>query len=248
MEVHCGGSWIVIKDRRLDYAFHVHTARCGHAALDSEESYIEYAIKNDMHMITFTDHAPFPGDPFTGRMKMTKLDEYIHTIKELREKYKKYIKIYSGFEVEYIPEYLSYCCELQKKVDFMILGQHHAKTTDGHYTYEKEIGKNKIYTSIFFAVIEGMKTGLFSVLAHPDRYFHSMNNWTEEDEQFKEQIFLLAKEKHIKLEKNLSVYEKIGYNMNFWNDMPEGIQIIYGLDAHSLDDMKRRLNLCKIPY
>lgn len=39
MEVHCGGSWIVMKDRRLDYAFHVHTARCGHAALDSEESY-----------------------------------------------------------------------------------------------------------------------------------------------------------------------------------------------------------------
>lgn len=36
-----------MKDRRLDYAFHVHTARCGHAALDSEESYIEYAIKND---------------------------------------------------------------------------------------------------------------------------------------------------------------------------------------------------------
>lgn len=47
VEVHCGGSWIIMKDRRLDYAFHVHTARCGHAALDSEESYIEYAIKND---------------------------------------------------------------------------------------------------------------------------------------------------------------------------------------------------------
>ena len=52
-------------------------------------------------------------------------------------------------------------------------------------------------------------------MAHPDRYFHSIDNWTEEDEQFKEQIFLLAKEKHIKSEKNLSVYEKIGYNMNF---------------------------------
>ena len=93
-----------------------------------------------------------------------------------------------------------------------------------------------------------MKTGLFSVLAHPDRYFHSIDNWTEEDEQYKEQIFLLAKERHIKLEKNLSVYEKNGYNMNFWSDMPEGIQIIYGLDAHRLDDMKRRLDLCKIPY
>ena len=82
-------------------------------------------------------------------------------------------------------------------------------------------------------------------MAHPDRYFHSMNNWTEEDEQFKEQIFLLAKEKNIKSEKNLSVYEKNGYNMNFWGNMPEEIQLIYGLDAHSLKDMERRLVLCK---
>lgn len=234
-----------MKDRRIDYAFHVHTARCGHASLDSEESYIEYAIKNDLHMITFTDHVPFPGDSFTGRMKMTELYEYIHTIKELREKYKKYIQIYSGFEVEYIPEYLSYYYELQKKVDFMVLGQHHAKTADGYYTYEKGMKKNKIHDAMLRAVIEGMKTGLFSVLAHPDRYFHSIDNWTKEDEKFKEQIFLLAEERHIKLEKNLSVYEKNGFNMNFWGDIPEEIQMIYGLDAHSLKDMKRRLTLCK---
>ena len=227
-----------MRDKKLDYAFHVHTARCGHASSDTEEDYIKYAIKNGMRMIAFTDHIPFPGDPFTGRMKINELDEYIYVIDQLKEKYKKQIEIYSGFEVEYIPEYLSYYREVRKKVDIMILGQHHAKMENGCYTFERSVDKSKIHDVILRAVVEGMRTGLFSVLAHPDRYFHSAEDWTEKDEQFKDQIFQLAKTECIKLERNLGVYEKTGYNMNFWSNLPSGVQTIYGLDAHSLDGMK----------
>ena len=183
-----------MRDKKLDYAFHVHTARCGHASSDTEEDYIKYAIKNGMRMITFTDHIPFPGDPFTGRMKMSELDGYIYVIDQLKEKYKKQIEVYTGFEVEYIPEYLSYYREVRKKVDIMILGQHHAKMENGCYTFERNVDKNKICR--------------------------------------------LAKTECIKLERNLGVYEKTGYNMNFWSNLPSGVQTIYGLDAHSLDGMK----------
>ena len=158
-----------MRDKRIDYAFHIHTVRCGHASLDTEEDYIKYAIKNGMRMITFTDHIPFPGDPFTGRMKMSELNGYIYVIDQLKEKYKKQIEVYSGFEAEYIPEYLSYYREVRKKVDIMILGQHHAKMENGCYTFERNVDKSKIHDVILRAVVEGMRTGLFSVLAHPDR-------------------------------------------------------------------------------
>lgn len=53
----------------LDYIFYVHTWRCGHASNEPERAYIESAIELKAKSIIFTDHAPFPNDPFTGRMR-----------------------------------------------------------------------------------------------------------------------------------------------------------------------------------
>ena len=65
-------------------AFHVHTWRCGHAGDEREDTYIRAAMYLGAKQITFTDHAPFPGDPFRGRMKMTEFPEYIETLSELK--------------------------------------------------------------------------------------------------------------------------------------------------------------------
>lgn len=53
--------------------FHVHTYRCGHAENIQDECYIKKAISAGASGIWFTDHAPFPGDPFGGRMKYSEL-------------------------------------------------------------------------------------------------------------------------------------------------------------------------------
>jgi histidinol-phosphatase (PHP family) len=53
----------------------VHTYRCGHAENVSDEEYIKKAISLGASGIWFTDHAPFPGDPFGNRMKYSELDE-----------------------------------------------------------------------------------------------------------------------------------------------------------------------------
>ena len=49
-------------------AFHVHTYRCGHAENISDETYVKKAIELGVKSIWFTDHAPFPDNPFGARM------------------------------------------------------------------------------------------------------------------------------------------------------------------------------------
>lgn len=51
-----------------NYIFHVHTRRCKHASDDNNEKYIQRALQLGANKIVYTDHVPFPGDPFTNRM------------------------------------------------------------------------------------------------------------------------------------------------------------------------------------
>jgi len=76
--------------------------------------------------ISFTDHAPFPGNPFGNRMDIEQLDEYLSTLKALRKKYLEQIKIEIGLEAEYIPAFKYYYKTLlkDKKLDYLVLGQH----------------------------------------------------------------------------------------------------------------------------
>ena len=60
--------------------FHVHTFRCGHAENVPDTAYIERAIELGASDIWFSDHAPFPGDPFRNRMKFDDLHEYLDTL------------------------------------------------------------------------------------------------------------------------------------------------------------------------
>ena len=70
--------------------FHVHSYRCRHAEEVSDEEYIRLGIELGATDIWFTDHAPFPGDPFGARMKFSELDEYLVTLSDLRESIRRY--------------------------------------------------------------------------------------------------------------------------------------------------------------
>ena len=63
--------------------FHVHTHRCMHASDENDEAYIVKAIQMGASHIYFTDHAPFPGDPFRNRMGINQLEEYFVHAKEI---------------------------------------------------------------------------------------------------------------------------------------------------------------------
>lgn len=80
--------------------FHIHTYRCGHAEMVSDDVYIEKAISLGADSVWFSDHVPFPGDPFGNRMRYAELEEYLDTLSALKEKYKGQISVHIGLEAE----------------------------------------------------------------------------------------------------------------------------------------------------
>ena len=155
-----------------NYLFHVHTWRCGHASDEQDEAYIRKAVAMGAKYIIFTDHAPFPGNPFTNRMPYEQLDSYLASLKYLKEKYRHKITVKTGLEIEYLPSFRDYYEELRanKEIDMLMLGQHHYEESRGQYFFHDS---EMAYFGLGNAKLKGMNTGLFDVVAHPDRIFLS---------------------------------------------------------------------------
>lgn len=219
--------------------FHVHTWRCKHAADDRDYEYVEKAIDLGAGRIVFTDHCPFPGDPFRSRMDMEQLEEYILTLSQLKKEYASRIEIITGLEAEYLPSYDNYYSELKKTegLDLLILGQHMFEHEDGSLSFGDE-DKSIEYVGLCRAIVDGIKTGYFDVVAHPDRSFRRCKTWTADMEHAGLEIIREAQKNNILLERNFSsMKHKKHYWKQFWSE--EALEIsIYGYDAHSVEEME----------
>ena len=113
--------------------YHTHTARCGHAE-GTDEQYVLAAIGAGYDTLGFSDHVPYPyksGFANVGvRMTMDKLPGYLRSVRALKEKYVGKIRILSGFECEYFPEYMGWMADMkaENKLDYLILGNHYELT------------------------------------------------------------------------------------------------------------------------
>ena len=104
--------------------FHVHTYRCGHAEMSTDESYVKQAIQLGATEIWFTDHVPFPGIVSSTRMRYDQLSEYISSLQYLKNQYQGKIDIHIGMEIEYMPQFDAYYAELREMLEILVLGQH----------------------------------------------------------------------------------------------------------------------------
>ncbi len=222
--------------------FHVHTQRCRHAEDIPDEAYIERALAIGSRGIWFTDHSPFPGNPFRGRMDYDELPEYLGTLKSLKEKYRGLIDVHIGLEIEYFPFYDKdgYYKDLKANpdIELLLLGQHLAETWDG-YTFNWD--KNKLAAEECIALgeaeIQGIQSGYFDIVAHPDRIFRRRKAWTPDMQEMSEKIIFEAEKAGILLEQNASsMRHKHHYWPEFWR-MVKPEMIIQGLDAHFLKDL-----------
>lgn len=223
--------------------FHVHTYRCKHAANVTDEMYVKKAIELGASSITFTDHAPFPENPFGNRMGIEQLPEYIQSLCCLRERYRGIIEIKIGLEIEYLPHFQYYYEKLKNWdcFDVLVLGQHFYECTDGRYSFslnKEELQANEA-EGICKAAIEGMKTGLFQVIAHPDRMFRYCGKWNKSMEQISKELIKTAVQHQIILEQNLSSMKKVNnYRDEFWNLVPRTAKIYLGTDAHEISQLE----------
>ena len=229
----------------MSYIFHVHTSRCRHASDDPDEAYIKKAIELESDSITFTDHAPFPGDPFTGRMKYCQLKEYISSLKQLKERYAGTINIFIGLEIEYLPSFRAYYEDLKANddIDLLMIGQHHYEISSGIYNFKHH---SKEWFYLCEAMLEGVDSNLFDILAHPDRAFATSTYWSTGYNQISAELIKNAVNKNIFIEKNYSSMRKENlYKPDFWKSVPQNAKIIYGCDAHNNDMIKTDVNIAQ---
>ena len=220
--------------------YHTHTARCRHA-VGTEREYIENAISSGMKILGFSDHSPqFFKNGYTSGMRMTpeEAPEYVSCIKKLTEEYSEKIKLYTGFEAEYFPSLFpklkNFCIE--HGVDYMIMGQHFLNNEDGGFYVGSGSRDRKMLKSYVDEVIEGINTGCFSYIAHPDVFLClSDEDWYYTEN---ERLCEAAKALGVPLEINiLGLSDRRHYpSERFWKIAARvGNDVIIGCDAHSPD-------------
>ena len=191
----------------------------------------------------FSDHVPCPfKDGYVSgiRMTMEQAPEYVYAIRELGKEYASDIKLYVGFEAEYILEFFKEQKAMFDRLgcDYMIMGQHFMKSEQtGPYTGTPTDDESRIREYVD-TVIEGMKTGMYSYLAHPD-----LINYQGLDSVYEWEMTRMCKalkELDIPLEINmLGISAGKHYpTERFWcipHDI--GNKVILGLDAHTVDNI-----------
>ena len=222
--------------------YHTHTTRCQHA--DGEDrAYIEAAIEAGYKVIGISDHCPwvFP-DNYVSHIRMTptQIDGYVDSFQRLREEYKKDIQILIGFESEYIPALMDAQEELLASypIDYQILGQHFLDRED-ESLYAGRATTNEYMISHYVDLcLEGMRTGKYQYLAHPDLIHYVGSNSVYE----KHMRRLCEGIRHMNgiLEVNvLGIAGNRNYpNERFWRIAKEtGNKVIIGVDAHSPEQL-----------
>jgi len=221
----------------LIYNFHTHTFRCGHAS-GTEEEYVVNAIKCGIKKMGFADHFPLKfddGSQNPARVRVEEVHLYCDEVLRLKEKYKNDIEIFLGFEMEYYSELFDEMLKSAKDygAQYVILGQHFyvPENKGGRHVYgtqnEEELKK---YVD---SVIEAMKRGAFTYVAHPD-----MINFSGDKSFYEKEMTRLcvgAKETDTPLEINfLGIRDKRIYpNEFFWEIAGKvGVKAVFGLDAH----------------
>ena len=199
-------------------------------------------------MILFSDHTPFPGDPFGNRMDYTQLPEYLDTIHSLQEKYADVIRIRIGLEVEYLPSYHGFYEELRSdpRLDFLMIGQPMFEINPGKYSFQlSSTEKNEQeHAGCIEAMLQGIESGLFDVIAHPDRCIKRKKKWTEEMTALSKNLIHSACTADIKIEKNLeSMKRDRNYWEEFWALVPGHADVVVGTDAHSIDELVDKWNM-----
>ncbi len=222
--------------------YHTHTYRCHHAC-GCEWEYVEAACRAGIQVYGFADHAPYPFPPghvSKSRMAPEMLGNYIEAIDLLKKRYQGKIQVLCGLEAEYFPALWGDFLKMLREtpgVDYLILGQHyvHNEFDDELHTCKPTEDEKRLALYVD-QVSEGMATGKFLYLAHPD-----VLNFTGDDAVYRRHMRRLcqnAKAAGLPLEINFQgMRNKACYPSDRFFEIAaeENCPCILGLDAHHAD-------------
>ena len=232
--------------------YHSHTTRCMHA-VGTEEEYVLQAIKSGFECIGFAEHTawPYKSDFVSGmRMHISQLEDYVSTIRGLREKYRDQIRVFIALECEAFPEFYPWLKETKEKyqLDYLLLGNHYDTNDEFGGAYFGRCDTHAGVERYVKTTVAGMETGMFSYVAHPDIFLHRYPAFDEAAEKACRQICETAKRLDMPIEYNLLGHNRsegskqrgyVGYcSPEFWNIAREyGNRCIIGVDAHAPEQL-----------
>ena len=258
--------------------YHSHTYLCKHAQGYIEDYFLE-AKTNGLSVLGFSDHCPYPNDYVDTwpNVRMTKQDsyQYVRDIKNLADAERenkinlknqtdsqdssvstKPIEIYSGFECEWDPRYKNWFEDFllgELDADFLAFGPHWVNDS-GTFIYAPEIKTKKLLFKYFDSIVEGIASGLYSYVAHPDIIMAYGRVWDENVKDGFTAIIDASIEHNIPLEINGQglLREKIRCEKGerapypydpFWELVLErNIPVICNSDAHRPQDLVHGLH------
>lgn len=216
--------------------YHTHTKRCHHAVGEDRE-YVENAIKTGIQVLGFSDHPPYIFDHGCNscyRIDFNMIDDYCNSVLSLKKEYARDIDIKLGFELEYYRGLHEREMKFLRSYnpEYIILGQHYVGGEDtGVHTYA--FSNEQLLTLYVDECIEGLKTGDFTFLAHPDLAGFRCPSSVCEREYTR--LLAFAKDNDFPIELN-------GYGLNMQRHYPDrrlfelaekiGNKVIIGIDAH----------------
>ncbi len=227
--------------------FHTHTYLCGHA-VGHPIDYYNQAVTDGCTALGFTDHCPYPAttpDYWPEiRMSVQEASGYVSEVNALKSD--SQFPVYLGFECEWDKNLLSWYKEGLKGefgADYLILGSHWLVKGKSHLYIPPEMGKAELfeYTD---QTIEGMRSGVFAFLAHPELCMGHGREWNSDVESCMKAIIAAAKDLDLPLEVNgLGMHKPLWPTKNgtrysypvdeFWTlAAQEGVRVVCNADAH----------------
>lgn len=241
---------------KIIYNFHTHTKRCGHAR-DEDEEYVLSAIDEGIKELGFSDHIYLKGIDSPGiRMNENQVDDYIKSINFLKEKYKDKINIHLGFEAEYIPEFSDEYKKLfkEKGIEYMICGQHCRIVDNKQDWYNSHKNSVEFLKKYVDDVIEAIKSGFFTYIAHPDLIIAGYQNWDDIIINESKRLIENAIKYDVLLEINVCGLRNLNNRIakgeenpymypygKFWDLVStygNKVKVVIGVDAHGKDEFK----------
>ena len=227
----------------MNYNFHTHTFLCGHASGTPEE-YVQRAIQCGINHLGFSDHAPMQiggNDKISTRMKASEAERYVSELRALREKYRDQIDLSIGFEIEYYPSFFAETLKQVKAlgIEYLILGQHFTREERSGYQYvARPTADEDDFKEHVAQVVEGIHSGAFTYVAHPD-VFHFTGDQSMYLREMRK-ICVASRECNVPLEINLlGIRDHRRYPFPLFWEMAgkEKCPVTFGSDAHDVQNV-----------
>lgn len=210
--------------------FNLHTHSIFSDGKSTPEEVVLEAINQGMKVLGFSDHSPVPFEN-SFAIKNDNVQNYISTIKSLKEKYKEQIDIYCSMEMDFIPGIVKDFKKTKEEfgLDYMIGSVHlvgddvdrlwfidgsKVETYDeGLFNYYNGDIKKGVKT-FFYQYNEMIETEEFDIVGHFDKIkMHNRDRYfTENDKWYRDLVMetlTLIKEKSLIVEVNTrGIYKK----------------------------------------